>query len=65
MLFCYGVYPPDWDSISLSALFVYPDGTQQTQLLGTHTYLYTNSMSMDANIVDSDFRAKPPMKTAC
>ena len=46
------------DSISLSALFVYPDGTQQTQLLDTYSYLYTNSMSMDANIVDSDFQGK-------
>lgn len=46
------------DSISLSALFVYPDGTQQTQLLDTYSYLYTNSMSMDANIVDSDLQGK-------
>ena len=46
------------DSISLSALFVYPDGTQQTQLLDTSSYLYTNSMSMDANIVDSDLQGK-------
>lgn len=44
------------DSITLSALFVYPDGTQQTQLLDTYSYLYSGSMSMDANIVDSDLQ---------
>ena len=35
---------PLTDHITLSALFIYPDGTRQTQLLDTYEFLYTESL---------------------
>ena len=32
------------DSITLSATFIYPDGTHETQVLDTYEHLYSNSM---------------------
>ena len=41
------------DHITLSATFIYPDGTHETQVLDTYEYLYSNSMPY-ANVICHD-----------
>ena len=43
------------DSITLSVVFTYPDGTRQTQLLDQYDGLYTNSFpsNLDVNVYDT------------
>lgn len=45
------------DSITLSVVFTYPDGTRQTQLLDQYDGLYTNSFpsNLDVNVYDTLF----------
>ena len=46
------------DSISLSVVFIYPDGTRQTQLLDTYEYLLSDTfpdyLNMDGNMTFMD-----------
>ena len=41
------------DNMTLSATFIYPDGTHETQVLDTYEYLYSNSMPY-ANVICHD-----------
>ena len=41
------------DNITVSATFIYPDGTHETQVLDTYEHLYSNSMPY-ANVHSSD-----------
>ena len=46
------------DDISITAVFVMPDGTRQTQPLQTYSGLYSGSLPDVANLVDADLQGR-------
>ena len=46
------------DDIAITAVFVMPDGTRQTQPLQTYSGLYSGSLPDVANLVDSDLQGR-------
>ena len=50
------------DDISITAVFVMPDGTRQTQPLQTYSGLYSGSLPDVANLVDADLQGRAQLE---
>ena len=55
-----GVTEPD--DIAITAVFVMPDGTRQTQPLQTYSGLYSGSLPDVANLVDADLQGRAQLE---